>query len=682
MAAVLGGLIGTSYLSESSELVAAQGLGVGVLALIKPWSIISIVLLAITTINANILVPKAQIAQMAIQSQMLEEAKMRFLRPGTPPQPFPGSPQNSVWIAPNGQIHIMEVSNDHVQHITAESLRIGQSSNESDRCNLSVEIKGIKGILLNKRDNKVTIVQEEQHTYTMHLPVPKLLQSTSVKTKSIRYLLTNGSPQALVELSQRFTMPIASCALLLMGIALGLGHPRFQKGGAITKSIGTIVTYYLISKYFENQILFSKSNYLFPRLVVFTLPFLFLGVGLLILVSKLKPHHQYQMTRLITPQAIKDQLRKWFNVAPKIFLLLEILVKRIRKFLFRNKSLIPNKWLSKPKGKNILANWTNNLWWSSWCSVMGSFLVLSFLVEYATLAGKLVHNHASNMTFVRYWLWNLPSFLTAVMPLAFLLGTVITISKVTFSQEWIALRAGGTSFLQWCKAGVKSWGTVLIFTFILQVFWAPISLQKSTPLYKKITGRQTCSDKIKSSWLHLGSTGVLWFLDGNLRWGFPLKAIGDNTPILLKWEMHTSRSQALNWNTFSLIPGPNTIKLFPDKALRDSPSADETPTLDLFRWQKWAPDSERSTMIWNRLLSFLGGPCLLFGVLSFIFASPRRGRGMVFGYSLIAGLAFMGLQALFTGAAKAGELPPIWGVMCPMLIMGGLGLVRLNRLRT
>jgi len=36
MAAVLGGLIGTSHLSESSELVAAQGLGVGVMALMKP----------------------------------------------------------------------------------------------------------------------------------------------------------------------------------------------------------------------------------------------------------------------------------------------------------------------------------------------------------------------------------------------------------------------------------------------------------------------------------------------------------------------------------------------------------------------------------------------------------------------------------------------------------------------
>lgn len=676
MAAVLGGLIGTSHLSESSELVAAQGLGIGVLALIKPWSIISAVLLAITAINANILVPKARIARAAIKSQMFEEAKMRFL-PGAPPKPFPGLPETSVWIAPNGHIHAMWVKDNHVQHLTAESMRIGQSNNESNCCNINIEMKGVNGASFDKRNSKVTIIQEEQQTYVMALP--KSLQPTNTKTRSTSYLLANKSPESIAELSQRFTLPIASCALLLMGIALGLGHPRFQKGGAITKSIGTIVAYYSVSQYFKNQILFTKFNWLFSRFVVFALPFVFLGIAIFILINKLKPHHQNQIHCLISSQAKKTQLSKWLHGTTKIFLLLTALGKRIRILLFFCKKFLTKKWLSQSSHKNVLASWTNGLWWRSWGSVMGSFLVLNFLNKYATLAGKLVDNYVSNMTFVYYWFWDLPSFLIVVMPLAFLLGTVITVSNVTFSQELIAIRAGGISLLQWCRAGIKSWGTVLIFTFILQVFWAPMALQKSIPLYQKITGR---SDKIKPSWLHLGSTGVLWFLDGNVRWGFPLKETGETVPILLKWTMDTQCSQALYWNKFSLIPGPNTFDQFPDKALRVSSSAGETPTLDLFRWQQWAPDSEISTMIWNRLLGFLGGPCLLFGVLSFIFSSPRRGRGLVFVYSLVVGLAFMGLQAFFTGAAQAGELTPMWGVICPMLILVGLGLIRLRRLQT
>ena len=42
----------------------------------------------------------------------------------------------------------------------------------------------------------------------------------------------------------------------------------------------------------------------------------------------------------------------------------------------------------------------------------------------------------------------------------------------------------------------------------------------------------------------------------------------------------------------------------------------------------------------------------------------------------------MGMQALFTGAAKAGEFPSLWGVLCPILLLVGFGLANLHRLRT
>jgi lipopolysaccharide export LptBFGC system permease protein LptF len=87
-------------------------------------------------------------------------------------------------------------------------------------------------------------------------------------------------------------------------------------------------------------------------------------------------------------------------------------------------------------------------------------------------------------------------------------------------------------------------------------------------------------------------------------------------------------------------------------------------------------------MIWSRLFGFMAGPCLMFAMLPYAFPSPRGGRGQSLGYSLVAGLIFMGLQALFTGAAKAGEFPPLWGVLCPIFLVIGFGLTKLHRLRT
>ena len=92
MAAVLGGLMGTQYLSEGSELVAAQGLGVGMRALIKPWLLLATGLLVLATLNAHLLVPWANATQISAQAKMFEEARTRFLKPGAPPGSRPGLP--------------------------------------------------------------------------------------------------------------------------------------------------------------------------------------------------------------------------------------------------------------------------------------------------------------------------------------------------------------------------------------------------------------------------------------------------------------------------------------------------------------------------------------------------------------------------------------------------------------
>ena len=679
MAAVLGGLMGTQHLAEGSELVAAQGLGVGMRALLKPWLLLASGLLVLAAVNAHILVPWANTTQQVAQGRMFEEARTRFLRPGGSPWVPPRAPRNAVWIAPEGQIHLMEVSADRVQHLVAGSLTWGQLDKQVEDSDINLKMVDLRGVSMLKADGKVTLIQEKQHTYTIKVPpVPKLLRSTRARFQTTRELLASPTPEALVELSRRFTLPVASCALLLLGIALGLGHPRFQKGGAMVKSLAVILTYYLILKYFENQILFAKSQLLSNRIALFALPLVFLGAGFLLLDRKLHPHHANRLGTLGPVRAVRNGLRAMVQASPVIRWARAggaLLSAGLR-------NLIPRDWESRFAGRSVLATWTIDLWFRNWGAVMGTFLALSLLIEYASLAGDLANNHVSSLVFLEYWIWNLPSFLAVVLPLAFLLGGVLSLSDATMSREWVALRAGGTSFLQWCGAGLRGWGAVLILTFALQALVAPVAYQRADPLYQQILGRPARSARSRPAWLNLGSTGVVWFLDGNVRWGFPLKAAGPDIPILLKWDLHAFRSQALPWNGLTLLPGPPAVDLFPSRALRDSTSADETSTLDLFQWQKWAPDPERATMIWSRLLGFLAGPCLLFAMLPFAFPSPRGVRGQALGYSLVAGLIFMGMQALFTGAAKAGEFPSLWGVLCPILLLLGFGLANLHRLRT
>ena len=676
MAAVLGGLLGTQQLSEGSEMVAAQGLGVGIRALIKPWLILAATLMALATFNAHLVVPWANATQIRTQATMLEEARTRFLRPGSPPW-FPKSnPRAGVWMAPNGQVHLMEVTPDTVQHLVSTGLSWSQDSQGLQVPRINLKMNNLQGGVYHRADGSIGLMREKEHSYLIDVPAaPHLLQSTQARFQSTPELMRDHSAEALVELSRRFTLPVAACALLLLGIALGLGHPRFQKGGAIVKSLGVIVIYYLVMKFFENRVLLSKAERPSENFALFLVPWLFLAAGFVLLVRKLKPHQSNRLASCGPVVGFRHFFQKELAVLKNFHG--KVLARPIA---FLALVFNPHTWRGRGTSNRILGTWTRNLWFRNWGGVMGTFLVLSLVIEYATLASDMAKNHVTILVFLSYWVWDLPPFLAVVMPLAFLLGSVLALSDATITQEWVALRAGGASFMQWCWAGVPAWGGILLLTFLLQAFAAPFAFEKADPLYQKILGRPARSAQ-SSPWLNLGSTGVVWFLDGHERWGFPLKPAGE-APILLHWNMGDLQSNALPWNAHALVPGPQAVDLFPDRALRDSVSAESTPTPDLYLWQRWAPDPERATMLWARILNWLAGPCLVFAALPFAFPSPRGGRGQALGLSLVVGLAFMGLQALFTGAAKAGEFPSLLGVIFPMLFMIGYGLFRINKLRT
>ncbi len=331
-----------------------------------------------------------------------------------------------------------------------------------------------------------------------------------------------------------------------------------------------------------------------------------------------------------------------------------------------------------PRG--ILGRWTRRLWWKNWGATVGTLLTLDLLIEFARLAGELTKNGLPVSLFLAYWFWNLPSFLIIALPVAFLLGGVLAFSDAAVAREWVALRAGGASLLQWIGSGAKAWVSILLLSLVIQAVVAPAVSSRAAGLLRTIKHKPNRAYQSKP-WMHLTSSEIIWFLEKDYRWGFTLKSPGE-APILYRWKRDQTRVEQLPWDTLHFKPGPEAVQLFPSQALRRSARAEETSTMGLFLWQRWAPDADRATMLWERLLNWLAGPCLMFAMLAFTFPAPRGGRGQVLGVSLIIGILFLGMQALLSGAARAGEIPALWGVAAPLLVLLGIGFVNLKRLKT
>ena len=679
MAAVLGGLIGTQQMMEGSELVAAQGLGAGRKTWTSPWLLMSLVLVVLATLNAHFLVPASARLQQRVHVRMAEEAKARFLRPGAPPWFPPGAPDSAFWVSPEGQIHIMESTPQGVQHLTASSMTYALEAKPDGSSELQLQLKGLQGALY-QTAGAGSVIHLSQEKQVLRFAIPsatRLLPPTPLRYENSTTLLKilreapgaeRETPESLdlrqkaaVEFCRRTTLPLAAAALLLLGIALGFGHPRFYRGGAILKSLGVIMLYYLVMKYAENMWITGRFRSLLPLLWI---PLPFLVAGWLLFNNRLKPHRTRRLlSKFTTP--VTPMFRKAQPV------LLNCQAGWDAFFC----------WIhGKGTQHGILRHWATLAWWKNWASALGSLLVLNLLIEYASLAGDLSKNKVQIYVFVAYWFWNLPPFLVVALPMAFLLGTLLTLSEAALNREWLALRAGGVSLLRWLYSSRWAWGLVAVLTLALQVGVAPSAMSRANRLYRRILNRSEIQVSTHP-WLYLGSTGVLWHLQADQRWGFPLKAPGE-APLLLRWRLGDAQSEALAWGGLHLVPGPPADRLFPSQSLRNAATAEEAGSLDLVQWQVWAPDPERAYMLWSRLLGWLAGPCLVLAMLSFAFPGPRQGRGQALGAGLVAGLVFLGLQTLFGGAARAAELPASWGVAAPLLLLLSTALLRLRRLRT
>jgi lipopolysaccharide export system permease protein len=655
MAALFGGLLGTQRLAQGSELVAAQGLGTGSRVFYRPWALLGAALVLVSGMNAHLLIPEVHRVQTILRNRLAEEAKQRFLRPGAPPIPLQGDHPQALWTSPGGQVHILEVNPKGIQHLVSDRVRWLWEPLDAEQSRLNLRLEAVSGSFL-PRDG-TGAAQLRQASQTISFPIKirtRTINSTRFRDAATPALLLQDHPEARAELARRFSLPVLAAALLLVGAALGYGHPRFRQGSGLFSGLSVMVVYYVAYRILEGR-LEASNSFAFPLLML--LPIFLLFAGIVFLTRRMHPHRSWEVPLL---GGLGRRLgRAWI--------------------LWKSTAFPDRAHVQGPGRRNVLGVWSRTLWLRSWGGVLATLLFLHLLIEYSSRAGDFAQAHRGILEFLVYWWWRVPNFLVTALPVSFMLGTVLALGRATLSNEWVALRTGGVSLGQWIWKARGAWGAVLAGTLLVHHVAVPAGEVRVRRILEGLRERSVEHDEAR--WQYLGATGVLWYMEGGVRWGFPLKPPGE-APSLLVWKPGQTHSQGLPWGGFGLQQGPEADRLFPDASLLGTPVPEENSTLSLLRWQRWAYDPARAAHLWSRLLGWLAGPCLVFAVLSRAFPNPRSGRGGALAGALIIGLVFLGLQLLFNGAASAGEVPAVWGILGPLLFTLGAGALQLRHLRT
>jgi hypothetical protein len=158
IATLLAGLIGTQSLSINSEVVAAQGMGVGYRSWIKSWSIFAALVLSVGLLNSHFITPWSNSQQQTFRDSMSETLKSRVIKPGGQPWSPPNNPNMTIWSDFLGNTHIAEVRLNEVQHMIGQDINYIFSNNYDGSSNASIQLKNLNGALYQPVNDSIILV--------------------------------------------------------------------------------------------------------------------------------------------------------------------------------------------------------------------------------------------------------------------------------------------------------------------------------------------------------------------------------------------------------------------------------------------------------------------------------------------------------------------------------------------
>jgi lipopolysaccharide export LptBFGC system permease protein LptF len=675
IAALLSGLLGTQSLSINSEVVAAQGAGVGYRTWIKSWSIFAFLILLGGLVNSHFFTPWSNSRQQAFRDSMSETLRSRVIKPGGQPWSPPTNPNMTIWSDFGGNTHIVEVRPNEVQHMIGKDISYTFFNNFDGSSRVSIDLQNLNGALYVQASDSVILVDQKEQALVFPIPPPKRIwKSTplrSIDTISIYKQMVSFNDLARdpkinhIEISRRWSLPFASVAFLLLGISIGFRHPRFKKSSAAIISLFTVLAYYFLYRYIENLYLLNEHA---PSYVLYTTTIFTFMITAYAFYRSLKPIPS-QSNRV--PLSIKKKINNLIG----------------QSYLFLDSSFLTQSRSGKKAGRT-LARYLSSSLLKNWVIVILSTLLIHLVINFSNLAGDIIKNNLPFMLFFKYWIVSLPEFLNIIGPIVFLASAALTLTQKSITREWVAMKSSGINLFRWMRFSYPALAILLMFSLTLSLLLGPATIKNGDLLYRQIIGRN--SNKIQTTsenWITLktevSKPTILWYASNqdSLRWGFPLADYLESDPII-KFEEKSGLGTAFDW-TGQRREYPNAWNtFFPSKALRSISSPATTSTLDLFSWLIWSNDPQRNYELMSRLFGWLLGPLLLFACLSYALPDSKQGRSRALGIILFSSLLFLGINSIIVGATQSGEIPVWWGTLAPLLFLFAIGLIRHERVHT
>lgn len=347
-----------------------------------------------------------------------------------------------------------------------------------------------------------------------------------------------------------------------------------------------------------------------------------------------------------------------------------------------------------------------------WTTFIAGLLVFVTLFLATDMMSALVrYAGASTESFVHYYLFYFPEILHKMIPVATVVGTVMTISTLNKGSELIALFASGLSLFRISRWIFISILLIAVLDYGLSDRMLPVfAKQKNYIYYNEIAKKPGQFQTIKTNRIWYRSKNNLFNIKtlnstGNKAQGLTLYFFDESWKLL---QLITADEVDLNGKQWVLHHGSisvfTTESSFPmltefkEKNISMSEDAQDLrntgQTSDLLNQSELSQfidknkeaglDTIRYEVEFYSKLSFaLAGLVMSLLAIPFLVGEVRHGGSMVKNVSICLGLV-MGYWILYSSAqtvGQHGQIPPFIAAWGANLIMGSLGGYFLLRLR-
>ncbi len=710
MALLIGLLIAFGRLSGDREIVALQACGISLDRLLTPVGVLAAAATGATLYTMIVLVPAANQAFREIAFNIVGTRAETEIRPRVFFEDFP-----------NLVLYVQETEGNGWREVFAAD------TSNADEPVVYVARRG--RVLLDRVKRTVQLVLEDGTSHKVGVNEPEKYEISSFKALVLSVnpdtvfprggLLKGDQEMTVAELrsrmaelrgrgerthnqviaiQQKFSIPVACLVFALIGLSLGVTNRRDGKLASFVQGTAVIFVYYVIM-YMGRAL---AKGALIPAWSAMWIPNLVLGIAGIHLF--LRRGRSAEGTLRIPLPFLRTATRGPLENAPKPFSTDRggrvVVVIRIPRLPLPRPSVL-DWYVARQCAKVVVI---------AGSALLGLFYISSFI----DLSEKLFKGTATGISILTFLWYATPQFVYWIIPMAVLIGGLVTIGALTKNSELIVMKACGISLYRTAVPllllAVVSSGVL----FALEEQVLAYSNRRAEEMNRIIRGRPLTGtfDVLNRKWL-VSKSGSLYhyvYFDSRQRQLNQLSVYEFNSRgSELRRRSYYRQAAAISdhdatWRgskgwTYEFGAQKNPVSRFasfahrpvalerPDYFITEQPDADRMNYGQLHRYVSELQASGFNVVPYavalHRKLAF-PWVTLIMMLIAVPFAVTTGQRGAMYGVGagIVLAIVYWTTISLFAAMGSGGLLPPLLAAWAPNLLFGAVAAYLLLTVRT